>query len=221
MIRINLLEKQRQAAPAKAGPQVTTTGAMQTVIVVLIFVAGALFLGYQWTSFNRRLSNLKTELAAADQELADLNKVLKTMDQHQAKKKALEQRVGLISDLKRRQNVPVQLLDMLSRQVPEFLWLEGLDEKSGAISLKGKATTKTAVSNFYNNLRDSNYFSELALGAVHQAPEGVSFQLSCRFAPPISPVSPPPPTPAGEATPAPAEGTPPTGDAAQSAPPRG
>ncbi len=210
MIRINLLEKQRQAAPQKAARQVTV-GGMQTLIVVLIFVAGGLFLGWQWQSLSRRTSNLKQELAAADQELADLNKVLKTMDQHQAKKKALEQRVTLISDLKRRQNVPVQLLDMLSRQVPEFLWLEGLDEKGGAIALKGKATTKTAVSNFYNNLRDSNYFTDLALGAVRQSPEGVSFQMSCRFAPPAAPAPPAPAAPTGG-------GAPGAGDAATSAP---
>ena len=189
MIRINLIEKRDAVATPKAArPKISVgfVGALSVLLVVAGFGAAA----YQWWRLDQREKKLTTDIAAADQELADLKKVLQTMGEHQTKKKELEHRVELISNLKRRQNVPVQLLDMLSRQVPDFLWLESLDERSGAISLKGKATTYNAVSNFYNNLRDSGCFADVTLGATSKAKEGVSFALSCKFAPPAAPGAP-------------------------------
>jgi Tfp pilus assembly protein PilN len=212
MIHINLLEQRQAPAPSSA-PKVTI-GGFRGLLMLLIVVGGLVFVGWQWRRLDTRIGQLQRDISAADQELNELNNVLRTMDTHQAKKKTLEQRVSLISDLKRRQNVPVLLLDMLSRQVPDFLWLEGLEERSGAISVRGKATTYNAVSNFYNNLRDSSYFADVTLGTTSKAPEGVSFALSCRFLPPPQGV------PGSETAPA-AVGAPASGGAPASAPPRG
>ncbi len=198
MIRINLLEKRQDAAPARSKPSISL-GGLAGLAALLIVGAGVAFAGWNWYRLDHRVQSLNVELNQADQEIANLNKALKTMDEFQAKKKALEHRVELISDLKRKQNVPVLLLDMVSRQVPEFLWLEGLDEKSGSISLRGKATTYNAVSNFYNNLKDSPYFADVTLGATQRATEGVSFNLSCRFLPPPpNGETAPPPAAAGQ-----------------------
>jgi Tfp pilus assembly protein PilN len=76
----------------------------------------------------------------------------------------------------------VHLLDQLSRELPDFLWLEGLEESGGTVKISGKATTYNAVSNFYNNLTDANSFSAVTLGNTRKVPEGVSFSMSCRFA---------------------------------------
>jgi hypothetical protein len=38
--------------------------------------------------------------------------------------------------------------------------------------------------NFYNNLKDSPFFSDVTMGITQRAPEGVSFLLSCKFIPP-------------------------------------
>ena len=50
------------------------------------------------------------------------------------------------------------------------------------ISISGKATTYTAVSNFYSNLTGSGYFRDVSLGRTFEVPEGVSFSLTCGFA---------------------------------------
>lgn len=184
MIRINLLAEKREVREAakapSAGPS-ASAASLYGIAAALVVVAAIAWCGWNWYRLDNRVKGLNDEISAADQQIAELKKALKTMDDYQVKKKELEHRVEIISDLKRRQNVPVQLLDMLSRQVPEFLWLEGLEEKGGGISVRGKATTYNAVSNFYNNLKDSPFFADVTLGTTQKVPEGVSFLLSCRF----------------------------------------
>lgn len=204
MIRVNLLEKRQEAPAAAPKPQVTTGGAsgILAFIVVLLGIAAA---GVHWYQLDHRINGMRDEIRQADDRIAQLKKALQTMDEYKAKKAALEHRVEIISDLKRRQNVPVVLLDMVSRQLPDFLWLEALEEKGGQISMRGKATTYNAVSNFYNNLKDSPFFGDVTLGVTQKAPEGVSFVLTCRFKPPQAPAEAAPqpaaPQPAAPAAP--------------------
>ena len=49
------------------------------------------------------------------------------------------------------------------------------------ISISGKATTYPAVSNFYTNLTDSGFFTDVELGRTFEVQAGVSFSLSCTF----------------------------------------
>lgn len=181
MIRINLLEQRRpEKGEKKAAMPVDRLTVGGIVLVVLLT---AIFVGWKWYSLSHRLDQLKREIAQAEQERKELTKALEAVDEYQAKKEALQQRVQLISDLKRKQKVPVHLLDQVSRQLPDYLWLEHLTEKDGHVQIQGKATTYNAVSNFYNNLKNSPWFSDVVLGNTRRVPEGVSFQLSCRFRP--------------------------------------
>lgn len=192
MIRINLLER-RQDAPAgtreKPKGASLEIGGLGPLLVVLILAVGLAFVGWRYLSLNHQISTLNEGIAKADQRIAELDKALKTMDEFQAKKKTLEHRVQLISDLKRKQDVPVLMLDVLSRQVPDFLWIDTMKEKGpGELQIDGKAMTFNAVSNLYNNLKDSPFFSDVQLGggAGRGGDQGdvVAFGLSCKFIPP-------------------------------------
>ncbi|MDH3283235.1 MAG: PilN domain-containing protein [Acidobacteriota bacterium] len=178
MIRINLLEISK--TPAAAKPKLNL-GKPAEIAGIAIIVLAVAFVGLRWYSLSSQITNLKSDIRQADAELADLQDALKLIDTHKKKKAALNKRVELISNLKRRQQVPVHLLDQISRELPDFLWLEGLEEKGGAVKIKGKATTYNAVSNFYNNLSGNIAFSDVTLGNTRKVPEGVSFGLSCRF----------------------------------------
>lgn len=178
MIRINLLEEQRKA-PTKS--RELNLGGSSGIVAVAMIALAVLFVGYKSFSLGSQQKSLQREVAAADAELKELQDALKLIDTHKAKKEALNRQVELISELKRRQQVPVHLLDQLSTELPDFLWLEGLEETGGKVKIRGRATTYNAVSNFYNNLNNSPFFSDVSLGNTQRVTEGVSFSLSCRF----------------------------------------
>jgi type IV pilus assembly protein PilN len=182
MIRINLLEQSEGGAPREGGRSLNlSVGGPFVFGSVLLVALTVLWLGWATWSKNARLAELETDIDAANKELQALQKALEKVDEFQAKKNALEQRVTLISDLKRRQVVPVHLLDQVSRELPDYLWLDDMREQAGAVRLAGKATSYNAVSNFYNNLKGSPFFDDVTLGTTKRVNEGVSFQLSCRF----------------------------------------
>ncbi len=200
MIRVNLLER-KQKEPSKL-PKVNLGGSTGLVAAALI-LASLGWIGWRYADNKSQIGELKTRIADADKQIENLKKVLKQVDEFQVKKKALEKKVELISNLKRQQRVPVHLLDQISRQIPDYLWLESMEEKEAGVSLKGKATNYNAVSNFYNNLKDSPFFSDVTLGNTQRAPQGVSFVLSCRFTPPPDDGTQPTVAPAGETAPPP------------------
>jgi len=93
----------------------------------------------------------------------------------------LERKINLITDLKRQQAVPVHMLDQISKNLPEFLWLESMQANNNQINIVGRATTYNAVSNFYNNLNGSGHFAGVTLGGASEVPEGVTFNLNSAF----------------------------------------
>ncbi|RMG49068.1 MAG: hypothetical protein D6718_00430 [Acidobacteria bacterium] len=178
MIRVNLLEIRQAKPEKKANLTYENAAGIAAVAIIVLSIA---FVGYRSFAMSRRIATLKAEVEAATEELSQLQEALQVIESHQKKKAALKKRVELITELKRRQKVPVHLLDQISRKLPAFLWLEGLDERDGRVVIRGKATTYNAVSNFYNNLAGSPYFKDVTLGNTQAVPEGVSFNLSCRF----------------------------------------
>ena len=64
----------------------------------------------------------------------------------------LQQRVGLIETLRSGQSVPVQILDTVSKAVPDMLWLTDLEQKGSDITIQGQSTTLISLSDFVGNL---------------------------------------------------------------------
>ncbi len=76
----------------------------------------------------------------------------------------------------------MHILDQVSRNLPDFLWLESMSANNNQISISGKATSYNAVTNFYNSLSDSGLFANVSLGRTFEVQEGVAFSLTCAFA---------------------------------------
>ena len=81
------------------------------------------------------------------------------------------------------------------------MWLDSLTTSANAINIVGKATTYNAVSNLYDNLRKSGEFSDVVLGKTTEISDGVSFSLTCRYAPPGVPAAGDPGAPAAPQSP--------------------
>jgi type IV pilus assembly protein PilN len=191
MIKINLVAE-RKAAKAKAAAASNfkfEVGGSQNFLLVGILVIGLLVAaGWSWSRASE-LARVRTAKLTAQAELKRLEEIRKKAEAFKAQKELLERKINLITELKKKQSVPVHILDQVSRNLPEFMWLESLTASANAINIVGKATTYNAVSNLYDNLRASGQFSDVVLGKTTEIAEGVSFSLTCRYAPPGVPAA--------------------------------
>ena len=209
MIKINLIaEAQKGKSREKAAPRSEGAGALgQNVLMVGVVILATLVVGWRWYTLAGDHRRLVSDIARAEAEKERLQAIIKKGEDYKAKKDLLQRKIALVSQLKKNQSGPVHLLDEVSKQLPDFLWLDSMTEAGWQIQIMGKATTYNAVSNFYNNLNGSRYFQNVVLGPITASPQGVTFSLSCQFNP--QPVVPAAEAPAEGAAPAPAPATPP------------
>ncbi len=60
----------------------------------------------------------------ADRELQRLEEIRKKGEEYEEQKALLARKIDLITELKKQQAVPVHILDQISRNLPDFLWLD-------------------------------------------------------------------------------------------------
>lgn len=155
MIRINLLAVERERPRRRAA-----LGAAQkiTIAASVILVATALGILWWFWSLGQQSARVDQEILDAEAETRRLQSVLMQVQQFEARKAQLQQRVTLIEELRKGQNGPVHMLDAISRSLPDRLWLIELTQNQAEVTIRGVATSLTALSDFVGNLEGSGYF---------------------------------------------------------------
>jgi type IV pilus assembly protein PilN len=191
LIKINLLIVDRERAKKKATFQV---GQKITVGCSLILVATALIVGWWYWSLQRDSAELDQQILAAQRETARLQTVIQQVRQFEEQRAQLQQRVTLIEQLRKGQTGPVHLLDQVSRSLPDSMWLIEMKETaSGDVTIDGRCTSLTALSDFVSSLEASSYFAKpveivdsTVDPATATAPEMIRFSVKAKFVPPTS-----------------------------------
>jgi type IV pilus assembly protein PilN len=149
MIRINLLGTERPRARKAITFDVgrRLTAAAGGILVVAVAV-----IGWWFWSLGSESAQLDTDVAAAQQEAVRLRSLLAEVQQFERQRAVMQQRVALIERLRSGQSMPVQLLDHLSRSVPDMLWLTSLEQEGDEVTIEGRSTTLIALSDFVGNL---------------------------------------------------------------------
>lgn len=83
----------------------------------------------------------------------------------------LREEVERLRDYQARQRMGVQLLDGISRSLPELLWLDRLHVSRGQIAMDGRAFNTNAIANFIENLDKLPELSEPTLRSTSQEPD--------------------------------------------------
>lgn len=185
MIRINLLGTERARVRTRTGiseAQKITFGCL----LIMLLTAG--YIGYRFWSIGQESTRLEQELVAAEQEAQRLRGVLSEVQRFEAQKAALTQRVALIEELRRGQTGPVHMLDEISRALPDRLWLVQLTQKGPEVSIEGRTSTLSALTDFVANLQNSQYFRrpvEIVSSSTDTDPQGelVRFVVRATFVP--------------------------------------
>lgn len=190
MIRINLVgvdrERVARRAPFQIAQKVTLGGS-------LIMVLAALAVGWWYWSLAQESNELDQRLADAQRETVRLQSLIQQVQEFDQRKAQLQQRVTLIEQLRKGQSGPVHMLDEVSRSLPDTMWLTELKQQGDDVSLDGRCTTLTALSDFVANLEASKYFRppvEIVDSQVEPATassaELVRFSVKAKFGQPGS-----------------------------------
>ena len=164
MIRINLLGVERPKA--RKLPTFTIQAQQLTIACSLILAGSAAGVGWWYWSLSQSAAQVETDITTAQQELQRLQSVLAEVKQFEAQRTQLQQRVQIIEQLRAGQTVPAQLLDHVSRSVPEMLWLTDFEQKGTDVTIQGRANVLGATADFASNLKASNLLQEINMETV-------------------------------------------------------
>jgi type IV pilus assembly protein PilN len=156
MIKINLLPREERRRRAPTSPLVGLS------VLGAIVLAGVLFYGWYWLS--AEVAGLEARIQQTQAELKRFEQLAKQVDQYQAEKKVLEEKIKIIQTLVAAQRGPVRLLDEVSRALPGEVWLTAMNRTGKRLEVSGIAFSNFSVAAFMTNLsKASDYISSVDL----------------------------------------------------------
>ena len=191
MIKINLVREGRAVRGAGAAPAAVATATAgpgatnlnNILILGLMLLAGLAALGY-WFMTKRTLAERQETRAARQEEADKLQAIIDEVEQYQKRKESLQQRIDLINQLKQNQKGPVRIMDQISRDLPDLVWLDRMEIAGNRISVNGRGLNPNAIALFVLNIKNDPYFEEPQLGTMQQvstAPVVYTFDMNFGF----------------------------------------
>ena len=120
-----------------------------------------------------------------------MSDVVGRRNEFEAQSAELARRIALIEELRGGQGGPVRMLDQVSRGLPEGVWLTELRQEGANITIQGRATNLTVLSDLVVALESSGYFAlpvDIVDSQLEPQTEGdvVRFELRAEFLVPSS-----------------------------------
>jgi type IV pilus assembly protein PilN len=191
LIKINLVREGRAvrgagAAPAAAAVSVGGPGAanINNILIIGCVVLGVvLALGY-WFWNKRELAQREEVARQREAEAQKLEQIIKEVGEYEKRKASLQQRIDLINQLKQNQKGPVRIMDQISRDLPDLVWLDSMEMVGGKVTMTGRGLNPNAIALFIENIKNDPYFEEPQVGSVAQvstAPLVYGFDMNFGF----------------------------------------
>ena len=171
MIRINLLPGPKGH---RAKPQYDVRAqALLGVGLLLITLAGCWWYA---ASLDEEIEARQAEKLDKEKQVAQLKEQVTQVSDFESRKKVLEDKNRIIDQLEKSRVGPVKVLDHVSQSLePLKVWLVRIAVTGNDIDLEGRAATNDDVVEFVNNLRKTDYFTDINL---HESRAAVESQLN-------------------------------------------
>jgi type IV pilus assembly protein PilN len=223
VIKINLVREGRAVRGAGAAPAaaaaIASVGAgagpnFNSILMLGLVGVAVLIAAAYWFINKRTLSSKQRTVAERRVEAQKLEAIIAEVEAFQKRKDNLQNRIDLINQLKQNQKGPVRIMDRISQDLPDLVWLDKMEVSGTSISMNGRGLNPNAIANFVENIKNDPYFEEPQLNNINQVsavPLVYSFDMDFNFSyqpktPGGTPGAPATPAATGTATPAPATG---------------
>jgi len=159
MIRINLLPH-REIRRKQQQKEFFIMLAAVVGLGIAIWFAAHSYLGGQLEEQKGRNAYLESEIAILDKQIEEIKKV-------KEQTAALLQRKKVVESLQANRAETVYLLDQLVRQMPDGVYLKGVQQQGPKVTINGFAQSNARVSTFMRNLESSPYLQKPNLIEIH------------------------------------------------------
>ena len=148
-MRINLLPH-RQIKRAERQREFGLMGLMAAGAACAVVFLGWQYLGAQKDSQLERNGRLEKAIVGLDKEIADITDLKDKISN-------VLERKQIVENLQSNRSQSVVILDELTRQLPEGLYLKSIKQTGNLITLEGVADTNARVATLVRNLSVSNW----------------------------------------------------------------
>jgi type IV pilus assembly protein PilN len=158
MIEINLLPVREEKRKADV---------RQFAMMLGLALAGSVVLaGAVHTKLIADVVGTRSQLKTLQGQIDAFGPQLEKVERYRATKQAIESKLEVIGRLDRSRSGPLHILDELSTNSPERLWLTELEAEAGTITVEGMSLDNELVALFMTALGDSPYFDNVELKAT-------------------------------------------------------
>lgn len=173
MIRINLFRPEKKdilitpplEAPGREPalePQRKSSTPSLVLLLAVVALAAAALTQQQSTAREKRLLRL------AEDDKRKLTSVLVKLEQLEFRKATVEKKIGLINQLKSQREIAVRIMDNLSVNLPDWVWLTEVSYENQLLRMKGRAVSNTTIADYIAKLEKSGLFSSVNLVEITQ-----------------------------------------------------
>jgi type IV pilus assembly protein PilN len=191
MIRINLLAVERERTKRRStGPGLGLQATQQKITLAcsLILVLTGLGVGWWYWSLKLQTDRIEEDIVTSQKETARLRTLIQQVQANDTRRAMLQQRVGLIEELRKGREGPLHMLDEISRSLPDMLWINEIKQQGADLTITGRCTSLTALSDFVDNLKLGGYFkpveildSQVEAGATGASATLTRFSIKATF----------------------------------------
>lgn len=164
MARINLLPWREQLREERKKEFMTV------LVLIIILAAGLVFLGDRYLNGKIDHQNARNEFL--QKEITLLEARIKEIEQLQARRTQLLDRMKIIQDLQGNRPIIVRVFDELARTLPDGVYFDSLQMEGSTINVDGRAESNSRVSNLMRQMDSSDWLTSPNLTAVRAVTSG-------------------------------------------------
>ena len=110
-----------------------------------------------------RISSLEQQKAQTETQLKALKAKAAEINDYEADRKTFEEKIEIIARLKTDQARPVMFVDTLAHRIPDRVWLIGLQEADGKVTITGRAVGNADIVEMIQRVKADDFLTDVQL----------------------------------------------------------